>query len=79
MELQKEGKLEVKDGIVTIAYGIQYDGDKDGRPAAGISAKAFADLPEILDESMKDSATAQLLAKWLDANKTLLPAVEKAI
>lgn len=78
-ELKKGGKVEVKDAVVSIEYSMEYDKDNDGRPSAGISAKAFVDLPEILDESLKDNATAQLLAKWFDANKTLLPAVEKPI
>lgn len=78
-ELKKGGKLEVKDAVVKIGYEVSYDKDQDGRASAGIKAEAFADLPEILDESLKDNATAQLLAKWFDANKSLLPAVEKEI
>lgn len=79
MELKKGGALVVKDGVAKISYGLEQDGDQDGRPAAGIKAEAFVDIPEILDESLKDSATAQLLAKWLDANKALLPPVDKEI
>lgn len=79
MEVQKGGIVAVKEGVVTIEYAAKFDADGDGRAAAGISAKAFADLPEIMDESLKDNATAQLLAKWFDANKMLLPAIEKAL
>lgn len=79
MELKKGGKLTVKDGIVKISYGAEADGDQDGRPAGGLKAEAFVDLPEVLDESLKDNATAKLIAAWLDANKSLLPPVEKDI
>lgn len=79
MDLKKGGKLEVKDGVAKISYGAEADGDQDGRPAGGLKAEAFIDIPEVLDESLKDSATAQLIAKWLDANKSLLPPVEKDI
>ena len=77
--LKKGGKVEVKNAVVSIEYSMEYDKDNDGRPSAGIAAKAFVDLPEILDESLKDNATAQLLAKWFDSNKTLLPPVEKEL
>lgn len=79
MEVQKGGTVLVKDGVVSIEYAAKYDKDADGRASAGITAKAFVDLPEIMDESLKDNATAQILAKWVDANKALLPSVEKAI
>lgn len=79
MEIQKNGKLTVKDGVAKIEYSAQMDGDQDGRSAGGVKVEAFVDIPELLDESMKDSSTAQLIAKWLDANKVLLPAVEKEI
>lgn len=79
MELKKGGTLSVKDGVAKISYGAEQDGDQDGRPAAGLKAEAFIDIPEVLDESLKDSATAQLIAKWLDANKSLLPPVDKEI
>ena len=79
MEIQKNGKLTVKDGVAKIEYSAQMDGDQDSRAAGGVKVEAFVDIPELLDESMKDSSTAQLIAKWLDANKVLLPAVEKEI
>lgn len=79
MELKKGGKLEVKDGVAKISYGAEADSDADGRPAAGLKAEAFVDIPEVLDEAMKDSASAQLISKWLDANKGLLPVVQKDI
>lgn len=79
MESIKGGKLKVEAGVVKIDYGVTFDGDQDGRSAGGMKAEAFLDLPELLDEAMKDNATAQMLAKWIDLNKGLLPAVEKAI
>lgn len=78
-EVKKGGNFSVVDGKVSIEYGIEFDKDQDGRASAGISAKAFVDLPEVLDESLKDNATAQILAKWIDANKSLLPEVKKDI
>ena len=75
----KSGKLTVENGVVKIGYGYEHDGDGDGRASAGIKAEAFADLPEVLDEVKKDSATMQTLAKWFDLNKGLLPKVEKEI
>lgn len=79
MEISKGGKVEVKDGVAKITYAAKSDADGDGRAAAGVSVEAFIDIPELLQESMKDNATAQTIAKWLDANKMLLPPVDKEI
>lgn len=79
MEVSKGGKLSVKDGVAKISYAASMDGDQDGRAAGSVAVEASVDIPELLDESMKDSATAQTIAKWLDANKSLLPPVDKEI
>lgn len=79
MEVKKGGNLKVQDGVATISYAAQMDGDQDGRAAGTVEVKASIDIPELLDESMKDSKTAQTIAKWLDANKSLLPPVDKEI
>ena len=76
-EVTQKKLIKVESGVVTIDAEITYDKDQDGRAAAGAKLVVFADLPEVLDESMKDNATAQLLAQWFDANKMLLPKVEK--
>lgn len=73
------GKLHVSSGIARINYDVVFDRDADGRPSAGGGGYAFVDIPELLDESLKDHATAQILAKWLDANKNLLPEISKEI
>lgn len=77
--MEKGGKISVQDGVAKLAYAAQIDGDTDGRAMGGVSVEAFIDLPELLQEMMKDSKAAQVLAQWLDANKSLLPAVEKEI
>lgn len=78
-EVTQKKLIKVEAGVVTIDAEITYDKDQDGRAAAGAKLVVFADLPEVLDESMKDNATAQLLAQWFDANKMLLPKVEKEL
>jgi hypothetical protein len=79
MDTSKGGKLSAKDGVLKVGYSLKVDGDKDERAAAGISGEFFVDIPEALDEALKDNATAQILVKWIDMNKSLLPAVEKEI
>ena len=76
-DVSQKKNIKVEAGVVTLNAEVKYDKDQDGRAAAGIKVEAFADLPEVLDESLKDNATAQMLAKWFDANKLLLPVVDK--
>ena len=77
--MDKSGKLKVADGVATISYAAKMDGDQDGRAAGSVEVTASVDIPELLDESMKDNKTAQVISKWLDANKSLLPPVDKEI
>ena len=79
MEIKKGGKLTVVDGVAKVQFGASSDSDGDGRAAASANVEVSIDIPELLQESMKDSATAQTIAKWLDANKSLLPPVDKEI
>lgn len=73
------GKLHVSSGVARINYDVVFDKDADGRASAGGGGYAFVDIPELLDESLKDNATAQILVKWFDANKNLLPEIAKEI
>ena len=78
-ELATEGKIEVADGIVKFNYGATYDKNKDGVPSSGAGGYIFIAIPELMEELAKDNATMLFLAKWIEANKTLLPKIEKDI
>lgn len=78
-ELATEGKIEVLEGVVKFNYGATYDKNKDGVPSAGAGGYIFIAIPELMEEIAKDNATLQFLAKWMEANKHLLPKMEKEI
>lgn len=77
METEKKATIGFAEGKATVHATLVVDTDKDARPAAGAELKIFIDVPEFMDEAKKDSATMQMLSKWFDTNKHLLPPVEK--
>lgn len=78
-ELATEGKIQVAEGIVKFNYGATYDKNKDGVPSAGAGGYIFIAIPELMEELAKDNTTMLFLASWIEANKNLLPKIEKDI
>lgn len=78
-ELATEGKIEVAEGVVKFNYGATYDKNKDGQASAGAGGYIFIAIPELMEEIAKDNKTLQLVAIWIEANKHLLPKMEKEI
>ena len=78
-ELATEGKIQVAEGVVKFNYGATYDKNKDGQVSAGAGGYIFISIPELMEELAKDNKTLQFLATWLEANKHLIPKLEKEI
>ena len=78
-ELATEGKIQVAEGVVKFNYGATYDKNKDGQVSAGAGGYIFIAIPELMEELAKDNATMLFLAKWIEANKNLIPKLEKEI